>query len=76
MAKKYNDALVARVEKLRDGMGPQVLAQLWAVDTGLRTEEKVASKCGRILSGKVYPGDMYLVERMEKAKALLLKVRF
>lgn len=75
MERKYNTALVERVKKVRESLEPQVLAQLWAVDTSLRTEEGVATRCGRILSGKVYPGDEPLLAKMEKAKALLLTIR-
>lgn len=71
--KKYDTALQKRVSDLRKDLGPQPLATLWAMDAGLR---KVAAKCRRILSGKTFPGDLDDVQRMEKAKAKLMRVRY
>lgn len=70
--KKYDAKLVERITTLRDGLEPQVLATLWGIDPSLREE---AAKFRRILSKKVYKGDLPYVARMEKAKAKLLKVR-
>ncbi|HNR56196.1 MAG TPA: hypothetical protein PKJ19_13580 [Flavobacteriales bacterium] len=72
--KKYDAALVERVNKINDGLGPQVLAQLWAVNPDFRAK-RVAAKLRRILSGKCHPGDAVEVERMEVAKAALMQAR-
>lgn len=63
--KKYDESLVARVEELREGLGPQPLAALWFADPGLR---EIAPRARRILSKKVFPGDAEIVERMFRAK--------
>jgi hypothetical protein len=72
--KKYDPILVKRVAELREGLEPQVLSALWTVDQGLR-EKVLASRLRRILSAKVFGGDAPYIERMEKAKAKVLKAR-
>jgi len=70
--KKYDQSLVARVVAIREGLGAQTLAALWHVDPSLREE---APKYRRILSKKVYGGDLSYVKRMEDAKKKLLKAQ-
>jgi len=72
--KKYDQPLVERVSALNQGLGPQVLSQLWAVNPDFRTKKR-AAKLRRILSGKCYPGDAVEVEAMEAAKAALMQAR-
>ena len=71
-AKKYDEMLTHRVRALRSGLGPQPLAQLWAIDPTLKEE---AQKFRRILCYKVYPGDRGHVERLEQAREKLIKAR-
>ena len=70
--KNHDPILLARVKQLRDGLGPQPLATLWAVEPSLRVG---VSRYRRILCGKVYWGDLGHIERMEKAKEKLTRAR-
>lgn len=72
MTKQYRPDLTKRVADIRSGIEPQPLASLWNVDVTLRDDQV---KLRRILSGKVFPGDIPFIARMEKAKARLLKAR-
>jgi hypothetical protein len=60
---------MVRVEKLREGLEPQPLAKLMAVEPSLRDK---ASRLRRILCSKVFKGDDYLVAMMERVKVRLL----
>lgn len=71
--KKYDPALMLRVDRIRQGLGPQPLAQLWSLDPELRNDTIAHPKLRRILSKKVFPGDKPEVERLEAAKARILK---
>lgn len=70
--KKYDQRLVDRVRLLRQGLGPQPLAQLWSVSPELQDE---APKYRRILCYKCYPGDRGHVEKLEQARTKLMKAR-
>lgn len=70
--KMYDPALMVRVTKLREGLEPQPLAKLMAIAPELKLK---ASRCRRILTKKVYPGDAVLIYDMECAKEKLLKAR-
>lgn len=72
MEKKYDPLLVARVSDIREGIEVQPLAQLMAVVPSLREK---AGRLRRILCGKVYKGDEYLILEMEQAKEKLLRAR-
>lgn len=72
MDKKLDKSLAERVLKIREGIGKQPLATLAVLDPTLRNNE---IKMRRILWGKVFPGDLPEVERLEKAKARYLKLR-
>ena len=72
MPKTYRPDLVERVNAIRNGIEPQPFAALAIVMPSLKT---YAPKCRRILCRKVYPGDVHLIERMEKAKQKLDEVQ-
>lgn len=72
--KKYDQALVERVKEINEGLGPQVLSQLWAVNPAFRAK-RTAAKLRRILSGKCHPGDVKEIEQMEAAKSALMAAR-
>lgn len=71
--KKYDEKLIARVEAIRANLGPQPLAQLWAVNSDLRKATETHPKLRRILSYKVFPGDEPEVKLLERAKVKLLR---
>lgn len=66
LEKKYDAALIERVTKLREGLGKQPLAQLRHMDETLWED---GAKVRRILSRRVFPGDLPYVERLEAARA-------
>jgi len=67
------EKLADRIIALRDGINPQPFAILAMVDPSLNEH---AARCRRILCAKkIYPGDLELVERMEKVKVFVLKAR-
>ena len=73
--KKYDAVLVERVRKIRMHLGPQPLAMLWATSPDLRDDKQAHPKLRRILSYKVFPGDKPEVERLERARAILMKAQ-
>ena len=67
------EKLADRIIALRDGINPQPFAILAMVDQSLNDQ---ASRCRRILCAKkIYPGDVELVERMERVKVFVMKAR-
>lgn len=70
--KNYDKALQARVDELREDLGAQPLSALRHADQGLWEDR---NKLRRILSKRVFPGDLSDIIRMEKAKKKLLKLR-
>ncbi len=73
MEKKYDNSLIIRVKKIRDGLGKQPMASLWTMDPTLKGSD--LPKYRRILSGKVFPGDLPHVDKLEKVKAKLIAAR-
>lgn len=65
---KENEALLTRVHHLRQGLGTQPFARLYTVVPSLLDD---APRYRRILCGKVFPGDVHHIEKMEQAKQLL-----
>ncbi len=72
--KKTNTApeLLARVDGIRRGLGPHPLAILSAIDPRLGMDQRRAR---RILWRIAWKGDIPFIERMERAKELLLEAR-
>lgn len=71
--KTYDISLQARVNDLRDGLGSQPLAALRHADPTL-WDSATRARLRRILSRRVFPGDLPSIVRMEKAKKKLLKL--
>lgn len=72
MGAKFDMGLIVRVKKLREGLEPQPLAKLMAVQPSLKDN---AAKLRRILCSRVYPNDAVYVGEMEAAKIKLMKSR-
>lgn len=70
--KKYDKAIQKRVRELRKDLGTQPLAALRHADASLWVDR---NKLRRILSLRVFPGDVADIERMEKAKLKLLSLK-
>ena len=72
--KKYWPEGVARIEAVREYLGPQPLAQLWVFSRKLRNDQKAwHPKLRRVLSGKVFPGDITEVMFLEGLKKKWVK---
>ena len=69
---KYDDILLARIKAIREGIEPQPLATLRAVEPSLRGD---VDRFRRILCGKVYHGDIGHIMRLEEAKKKLVSIQ-